>query len=411
MQHDPSASPIRRTDRIESLDVLRGFALLGILIMNIQSFSMPGAVYINPTAYGDLTGVNLIVWTLSHLFADQKFMTIFSMLFGAGVCVFADRATAKSGKSAGLHYRRTAWLLVFGLLHAHLLWYGDVLYAYAMCGFVVYLFRNRTPRALVILGVVFALVPFVYSMLFGLSIPSFPAEAVASIRESWASTPEALARELEVYRGGWTGQLADRSGTAVFFETYLLLTLFFWRASGMMLLGMALYKTGVLSAACSDSFYRRMLLVGFAVGLTLSGIGVWHNFAHDWSMEFSMFLGSQWNYFGSVATALGYIGIVMLAVRAGLWEGLQNRLKAVGKTAFTNYILQTVLGTLIFYGHGLGLFGSVDRWQQVLVILAIWLLQLWLAPVWLGRYRYGPLEWLWRCLTYWRLQPLRRSPA
>lgn len=114
-------SPVEVADRIESLDVLRGFAVLGILVMNIQSFAMPGAAYLNPTAYGDLNGINFFTWLVSYLLVDQKFMSIFSMLFGAGICLFADRAEARSGRSAGLHYRRTFYLLVFGLVHAYFL--------------------------------------------------------------------------------------------------------------------------------------------------------------------------------------------------------------------------------------------------------------------------------------------------
>ena len=128
----PTLQPTVQQERIQSLDVLRGFAILGILIMNVQSFAMPGAAYLNPMAYGDLTGPNKWVWILSHLFADQKFMTIFSILFGAGVVLFSESAEKKLGKSAGLHYRRTFWLLLIGLFHAHIIWYGDILVSYAL---------------------------------------------------------------------------------------------------------------------------------------------------------------------------------------------------------------------------------------------------------------------------------------
>ena len=127
-------TPVAPGERIRSLDVLRGFAVLGILIMNVQSFSMPGAAYLNPTAWGDLTGINLAVWLAGHVLADQKFLTLFSILFGAGVCLFAERAEARSGRSAAVHYRRMFWLLVFGLAHAYFLWVGDILVPYALCG-------------------------------------------------------------------------------------------------------------------------------------------------------------------------------------------------------------------------------------------------------------------------------------
>jgi uncharacterized protein len=146
------SQPIRPSQRIVALDALRGFAILGILIMNIQSFAMIEAAYFNPTAYGDLTGLNKWVWILSHMLADQKFMTIFSMLFGAGIILFTTRAEAKGRSALKLHYRRTFWLLVIGLLHAYLLWTGDILVPYALCALVVVLFRKWSPTMLAIVG-------------------------------------------------------------------------------------------------------------------------------------------------------------------------------------------------------------------------------------------------------------------
>lgn len=139
------AAPVTAGERIVSLDVLRGFAILGILIMNIQSFSMISAAYLNPTAYGDLTGLNRVVWTLSHLFADLKFISIFSMLFGAGIVLFARRLEAKGLRAGPVHYRRAIWLLLIGLAHGFLLWYGDILAIYGLVGLIVYLMWRRSP--------------------------------------------------------------------------------------------------------------------------------------------------------------------------------------------------------------------------------------------------------------------------
>ena len=142
--------PVTETERIVPMDVLRGFALLGILVMNIQSFAMVGYVYDNPTAYGDLNGANFLVWLLSHLLADQKFLSIFSMLFGAGIVLIWQKAEGSGARPTRLHYRRVGWMILFGLLHAYLLWYGDILYTYGMCGLFVYLFRRSSPRTLVL---------------------------------------------------------------------------------------------------------------------------------------------------------------------------------------------------------------------------------------------------------------------
>lgn len=406
-----SQDSTRSAERIVSLDVLRGFALLGILIMNIQSFSMPGAAYLNPTAYGDLGGANLWTWVASHVLADQKFMSIFSMLFGAGVCLFADRALARTGGSAGLHYRRTFWLLVFGLMHAHLLWYGDILVIYALCGLWVYLLRNRGPVLLCVLGVLLVSVSSALYLLMGMSYEHVPPEGLAQMREAWAPDAAAIAAEVRAYQGGWLEQMPVRSSEALFLETMVFLMLFLWRAGGMMLLGMALYKWGVLSAARSKRFYWILLTLGALTGLILIVAGLRFNFSHGFELHFSMHLGSQYNYWGSVFLSLAYVALVMLIVRSGVLPSLQRRLQAVGQTAFSNYILHSVICTLIFYGHGLGLFGEVDRYQQILLVFAIWVLQLIVSPLWLARFRFGPLEWAWRSLTYWHRQPMRLQRA
>jgi uncharacterized protein len=174
-----------------------------------------------------------------------------------------------------------------------------------------------------------------------------------------------------------------------------------------MLLGMALFKTGVLSAARSGRFYAGMVAIGYGAGLPLVIAGVVRNFAAGWAYEYSMFFGSQYNYWGSVLVALGHVGLVMLFCRSGLLSGLKRVLAAYGRMALTNYLVQTVICTTLFYGHGLGLFGYVERWQQILLVVAIWVVQLVYSPLWLQRYRFGPAEWAWRSLTYGRRQPMR----
>ena len=159
--------PTPAAERIVALDVLRGVALLGILVMNVQSFSMIEAAYFNPTAYGDLTGANYVVWLVAHIFFDQKFMAIFSMLFGAGIVLMASRVEASGGRPAGLHYRRTFWLIVFGLLHTHLFWFGDVLFVYGVCGLWVYLFRKVRPGWLLTFGLLILSVSFLLYLFFG----------------------------------------------------------------------------------------------------------------------------------------------------------------------------------------------------------------------------------------------------
>ena len=401
------ALPVESSERIESLDVLRGVALLGILLMNIRSFAMPGAAYMNPTAYGDLTGVNWGFWLMTEIFADQKFMALFSMLFGAGVCLFADRAAQKATAVGRLHHVRMFWLLLFGLAHAHLLWFGDILVPYAVSGCVVFWFRNRSPRVLLIAGVAFLLVPVLMAVGAGLTIDAWPEEQRAEMRGWWHPSQQSLSEELATYRLGWVDQLGHRSEMALMFETMMLLQFFLWRASGMMLIGMMLYRLGVLSCERSNAYYRNMILIGGGLGLTLTTVGAISNIQAGFDWKHSMFLGGQWNYVGSIGIALAYCAGVMLLVRSSALRGLVRRLGSAGQMAFTNYLLQTVICTLIFYGHGLGYFGQAERWQQALVVLGVWAVMLVLSPWWLARFRFGPMEWLWRSLTYWRRQPMR----
>ena len=408
-----TAKPVEAGARIASLDVLRGFALLGILVMNIQLFSMPIAAYQNPTAWGDLSGINLGVWTLGHGLFALKFVTLFSILFGAGVALFADRIEARGGRPAGLHYRRMGWLLVFGLVHAYLFWSGDILVAYALCGFVVYLLRRRRPRTLLAAGIALFSVSSLMFLLVGavLSLPEVPEEAIQEIEAEWAPPASELDAEIAAYRGGWREQQPQRVEHSLGAHLSAFPVVLFWFCSGLMLIGMALYRWGVLSAERSDAFYTRLAVVGLLTGAPLIGFGIWWNFAGGWTWERSMFFGVQFNYWGAVPMALGYLGLVMLAVRRGFLPGLQARLAAVGRMAFTNYLLQTLICTTIFYGHGLGLFATVERYQQLLIVFGVWALQLWLSPIWLRRFSYGPLEWLWRALTYWRLPGFTRSSS
>ena len=395
--------------RIVSLDVLRGMAVLGILIMNIQSFSMIGAAYINPTAYGDLSGMNKWVWILSHIIANEKFMSIFSILFGAGVILFTERAIDKSRKPAALHYRRMFWLLIFGLVHAYLIWYGDILVNYSLCGMLVFLFRKIAPNKLVLFATLFFIVPIIFSLASGLTIQYWPEESYNQNLQSWLPDAVKVTHEIAGMQGNWIEQMSIRVPGAIFMETFLFFWMSFWRVTSMMLLGMALYKWGVLSARRSELFYLRMTLIGLTAGYGIVGIGVYENFVHEWSMEFSMFFGNQFNYIGSILVTFGYIGLVMLICKSENFLKLKRLFSSVGRMAFTNYILMSLIAMFIFYGNGFGLFGQVERSGQILIVFATWILILIISPLWLNNFQYGPLEWIWRGLTYWRKQPLKKD--
>lgn len=403
--------PVPEAARIRSLDALRGFALLGILAVNIAAFSMPSAAYFNPTAWGDLTGLNRWVWQLTYLLADLKFMAIFSMLFGAGIVLMAERSEGRGASPRGVHYRRMAWLVVFGLLHGHLFWYGDILYWYGMCGLWVYLLRRVRPAWQIAWGLLLIAVASLIMLSAGLSLDRWPPEAVQEVAAQLDPPAEVKAAEVQTYRGGWLTQMDNRVPGAIEMQTTTFLAFAFWRVSGLMLLGMALFKLGVLTATRTRRFYWTLVAIAAAVGVPVIAAGIRWNFGIEWRAPEFFFLGIQFNYWASLLVSLGWVGLVMLACQAGWVPWLTVRLEAVGRTAFSNYILQTVICTTIFYGHGLGLYGQVERVGQAAIVVAIWILQLLISRPWLERFHYGPLEWLWRTLTYLQRPAFRRVPA
>lgn len=402
-------APIAAHERIDSLDVLRGLALLGILTMNISVFALPGAAYFNPTIYADFTGLNRLAWLAQHYLAELKFMALFSMLFGAGIVLGWDRARERGHSHTGTHYRRMFWLIVFGLAHGYLLWIGDILYWYGMCGLVVYWFKGLSPRWLIGLGLTFIAVPFLILLAGGLTIDQWPEAELAATVADMNPPESALAAEVSDYRGGWLTQMRQRVPETFEMQTSVFLFWALGRVLGLMLLGMALFKLGVLSAKRSPRFYVGCIAGALVVGMPVVAAGVRYNESIGWAVPEFFFLGSLYNYWGSLVVALGWIGVIMLLCLSG--AAITRPLAAVGRTAFSNYILQTLICTTLFYGHGFGLFGSLERAELVGVVAAVWAFQLVVSPWWLKHFRFGPLEWLWRSLVYWQAQPLRRASA
>lgn len=393
------AVPTPLTDRIEALDVLRGFAVLGILLMNVQSFGLPFAQYTNPFVQGELRGFDFLTWATVHVVADQKFMTLFSLLFGASLLLFMGRAEPR-GRGFGLWARRSGVLLLIGLAHAYLIWFGDILVAYALCGLVVYFLRKRSVRTQVIVGLLLFSVTSLLYLFFGHAIPHMPPEAVADMRADWSPPAAELAAETAAFQGGWLAQMGARAEAAFYMQTFVFLIFTFWRVTGLMLLGMALYRLRVLTGERSPLLYAWMAAAGIAVGGALIIIGVTRNSAAGFNLEYSMFLGIQWNYWGSLALALGYAGAVLWICRRGWLTPVRKALAAVGRIALTAYLLQSVLAFFIFYGTGLGLHSQLSYPQLLAVVLLIWAAVLAFALTWTRLHRYGPMEWLWRKATY-----------
>ena len=426
-----NAGPVTAAERLVSMDTLRGVAVMGILVMNVYAFAMPLAAYYNPLIMGGTDALNMGTWFFTHLLFDQKFMTIFSMLYGAGVVMMMNRAEARDVPFTSVFYRRSAWLIVFGLLHGYFIWFGDILFHYALMGMIVFLFRKASPRMLITIACI--MLPVTLLINFGSSFYMEELQAdVAAIEqmqsdgatpdeeqqqklEAWlevravfAPTAEDIAAEVTAYKGTYVEALAQRAPFVAFMQLNLTLVFVVWRVGGLMLLGMALMKLGVLSGQRSMRFYRKMTVIGYGVGLPLAILSAVILDAHQFDPLYVARYGGIPNYFGSILVAFGHIGAVLLVVKSGAFQAAVHRVAAVGRMALSNYLAHSLVMTSLFYGYGLGLYAEVPRiWQQGFVAALIGL-QLALSPWWLKHFRFGPAEWLWRSLTYGQRQPMRR---
>ncbi|MEM8496005.1 MAG: DUF418 domain-containing protein [Planctomycetota bacterium] len=403
------AGPTTPKQRIVAIDVLRGFALLGILIMNIRGFAMVSAAYMNPLAAGPISGTEQAVWWLGTLLADMKFMALFSMLFGAGMLLMYEHRDAAGKGSAGLHYRRMAGLLVIGLIHAYAIWFGDILVTYTLCGLWLFLLRKLWPWLLITLGVLMLMVGTGLNVFFGLMLPSWPAEDFANMQSFVSPTAAMITDETVAMRGGWWDQMPYRAAMSLEMQTFYFAVWGLWRAGRLMLLGMGLLKLGVLRGTAARRTYLILIGVGFGVGFPLIVSDLLRYPAEQRGEVDALFFGMIGNYWGSVFVAVGYASVIMLIVRGGALAWLSRSLAAVGRMALTNYLAQSVICTLLFYGtlgHG-GLFGRVGWVEQLGVVAGVWALQLAWSTWWLGRYRMGPMEALWRWASYGKRPALK----
>lgn len=424
------ARPVSAPARIDSVDILRGAALLGILVINIISFALPGIAMKIPSVAGGMTGPDIAAWWVSYLFFFHKCMPVFSMLFGAGLVLMYRRMSRKGIEFRRFWYSRVLWLMAIGLVHAYLIWSGDILYGYGVTGLIIFLFKDVNPKRLILVSFAFLIVGAAAMSGMGhyfgimrdkaaaverkIEAEEEPTQREAMLLEGWQNirkgldpTEEQLAELYGTYRGGYLGILRHRAPELLMGQTFVMIFLVFWRIAGLMLLGMALMKYEVFSASRSKRFYVVLTLTGYAAGLAMVGAGVKLMFLHQFDFVKIFKTDAVFNYFGGMLVALGHIGLIMLFCRSGILGWLRSSLAAVGRMALTNYLIHSVICTTIFYGYGFGLFGRVMRAQLMAVVLAIWILQLVISPLWLGRFRFGPAEWLWRSLTYRKLQPMR----
>jgi len=425
------AGPVSAGERLASLDTLRGVAVLGILVMNIYAFAMPLAAYNNPLVMGGTEALNIGTWFITHIFFDQKFMSIFSMLFGAGMILMMNRAESRGAAFGPIYYRRTFWLLVLGALHGYLIWFGDILFIYALMGMIVFLLRKAPPRTLIAIAIVILPMALLINFASSFYIEDLQRQVaeIQQIESSGEALDEAQQKKLDewsemrpffapsdvdiqeevaAHKGGYVDVLVHRAPFVVFMQVNLTLVFGIWRVGGLMLIGMALMKLGVLSGECSTPFYTRMAVWSYGLGLPLAILSAAVLNAHDFDPLYVARVGGIPNYVASILVASGHIAAVILIVRSGVFRGIVGRFAAVGRMALSNYLMHSVVMTTIFYGYGFSLYAEVPRlWQQAFV-LALVSLQLFISPWWLKHFNFGPVEWLWRSLTYGQRQPMRR---
>jgi uncharacterized protein len=427
-------APTQVKARIATLDVIRGVAVLGILLMNITVFGMPIEASPDPTVYGGATGLNLWCWIVEAMFLEGTQRALFSMLFGASAILFTERMEASHVEGAGdLYFRRNLWLIGFGLVHGFLLlWIGDILFAYGVIALFIYGFRKAAPATLLWIalgGLAFNAAWSQLDLYNARSAHEQMQTAVAAQRAGEVLTkdqsaaiaawdevvkkykPDAadLQRVINASLGSYSEQFLFQAPIRNQWQSFLIYRVFFDMFS-MMLIGMALFKSGWLHAGRPTRIYWMMALAGYGIGLTVNFFEVRYLIESNFSVL--AHLRTRLTYdVGRLAITVGHVAVLMLFCNYAILTGLKRRLSAVGQMAFTNYVSHTVICAFVFFGVGFGLFGHLQRYQLYYVVFAIWAFQLVVSPIWLSHYRYGPLEWLWRSLTYGKRQPMRRGSS
>ncbi|MFC7377904.1 DUF418 domain-containing protein [Brevundimonas sp. GCM10030266] len=396
--------PVAVKDRIFTLDMLRGWAILGILGVNAMAFAWPMALEADPTltAPWPHDHANVVGEWVKDVFFQDKFRSLFSMLFGVSIFLIGGQRFDEARSPFLL--RRLMWLGLFGLIHGFALWFGDILLHYAYTGLLVMIARSWSARRLIWTGAALNAVFALLSAVSALAMAFMPAEAQAGGDNPFATTPEQLTAIIQAYQAGWPGAQIENLKAAVFLQL-MSLTLVPITA-GLMLLGLGLFKAGFLSGRSPTWVYLLMLVIG---GANLAAFA-WY----DWQL-YSAAPGSpdptngMAGVMGSFAPliTLAYVSLLILMTRFGL-KAVTGIFAPVGRMAFTNYLTQTlIMATLFYMPWGPHWFGTMGPGQLWLVIAGVWAVQLIWSPLWLSRFSMGPLEWLWRCLTYGRWVPLR----
>ncbi len=429
-------APVSQQDRIVILDSLRGFAILGILLMNIPAFALPSPVQHDPFLLNEWGTVDFKTWAVVQWFPEGTQRALFSMLFGAGILLFIGGKEKRLDgmMPADYFFRRQLWLMIFSLFDVFvLLWYGDILLDYACLGMVMFAFRNLPPKKL-LTGAAFC---FIFMLarenrdLYHDKETIHLGEKIAAIDTTKTkltliqkeqlgamqdfkdrNTAESKLKQLQKNTEKVTGSYKDlyEYRTGRYLED-LVQYLYFgiWDVMLFMFIGMAFLKMGILTGKATVKTYLWMTIIGLGVGLTVSWFRIQEMVGAGFNrFDYTKQVGFSSYELSRTFRSIGIFGLIMLLYKSGLFKWLFALLRPVGQMAFTNYLMQSLLCGLFFYGVGLGKYGQLQRHEIYYVVAAVWALQIIYSHIWLHYFRFGPLEWAWRSLTYWKRQPFKK---
>jgi uncharacterized protein len=429
-----TARPIEISERIKTVDIVRGVALLGILLMNIPGFGIDWSS-MEPIRRGPRNTADFYTMQTINVFFEGTMRGLFSMLFGAGMILFTMNKTEKPGgiTVADLYYRRLLWLVLFGVVNAYvLLWGGDILFYYGLCGMILYPFRKTAAKWLLVLGFVFiAIGMFKNSLWYEEDKDKRKAYKEAVVAEKagkklTAEQQQARTTWLKIENRKPDSSLAQRNIRKMRSDYATIFTYFIPRNSGnetwgmyhwaiwdnvsMMFIGMALFGLGFFSNKLSTSTYTMGLLIGYGIGIPIGYFMFTKGFlgSINYGAYVDRFRINHWMLYDlkRVFLCLGHASLILLVFRSRVVPWLMRGLANVGQMAFTNYLMQSIICTLFFYGYGLGYYNHLKFHQLYFVVGAVWIFQLIFSSIWLRHYRFGPFEWLWRSLTYWKKQKM-----
>ena len=396
--------PVQANERIDLIDIVRGLALFGILAANIRGFAGPAVAYFQPS----------IMWPgfadrLAQAFVDTfiqgKFITIFAVLFGVGFAVQLSRAEARGAKFGAYYVRRLLLLAAFGLVHGLFIWFGDILLVYAITGLLLLAFRKRTDKTIVTWAVISYFVPLLLMALATLV-------AVSGVEMKGPPKPD-LAKLVSIYADGSWSEIQKQRGIDVVTMNWGFFPMYFMNVLGLFLFGVLAYRRRFFQPTSELlPAYRKAMIIGLTVGVIGNAAATTLKWIADVPMfppSPTMLLVTTIQQVSILPLSLGYVCAVILLCADPAWKARLQRFAAIGRTALSNYLLQSVIGTLIFYNYGLGLFGQWGPAILLVPTVGIYALQAIISPWWLARYRFGPVEWLWRTLTYGRPQPMLRE--